>query len=1071
MEAIWLAAVILTPLFFNVYSSRIFEPDKLTLLRSLALVALAAWLVKLVDQGGFRWENLEPGESRLRAFLRIPLVAPVVALVGIYLLATAFSVSLRFSLWGSYQRLQGTYTTFSYIVIFAALAGNLRRREQVERLITAVIFCSLPVSLYGVLQRYRIDPVPWGGDVTVRIASNMGNSIFVAAYLIMVFPLTAIRAVESFTAIMSASTRLTAHVARATAYVFIAALQVIALLFSGSRGPLLGWLAGSFFLFITLSLLWRRRFLTISVIAAALLIGSFLLVLNLENGPLESLRSVPGIGRLGHLLDEESKTSKVRTYIWRGASRLVLPHQPLEYPDGSKDAFNVIRPLMGYGPESMWVAYNPFYPPELTTVEKRNASPDRSHNETWDSLVITGALGLIAYQALFAAVFFYFLRWLGLIPSAAQRNLFFGLYFGMGAASAAFLMFWKEPGYVGVGLPFGSVLGMLAYLTLVALSGRYQIPQSAGERLRALTLLGLLAAVVAHYVEINFGIAIAVTRTYFWTFSGLSLVVGYVLPKVGEYRDLRGAHPEGGGKRVAQEKSEKGKKRRHSPKGRTVEGRISLPDWLRNSSSEMTALVGGFVLAIALTALGYDFLANPFQAKTAGAVIWNSLVRLRSTASPVSYGVLAMILTASLIGSVLLASESEKSLKLSSWLKGVGLTLGVGLSLGLIFWLWHAASLAALQEFTAQNMQDVLTQVGRYETLLTRFYLFVFFLIFGGAVFLPIEWPLRVARPGFFGVILAPFALGVAFWLISYTNLRVIQADIAFKAAEPFSKQSAWPAAIGIYNHANALAPNEDFYYLFLGRAYLEYGRTLSEAGERERFFTQAMKDLQTAQTLNPLNIDHTANLARLYSLWAAYTSDPKKIGERNGLSDDYFSRALTIAPNNSRLWDEWALLYLNNLKQPAQAFERLSHSLELDPYYDWTYALMGDYYTRDAKTQKEPEAAQEAFRKAADNYSEAIQLALPRDTRSKFNYTIALAGVYIQVKDYRLAIASYENAIRLDPKNADLWRVEDTLARLYHQNGDKANAVLHAERALAAAPDTQKETLQKLVEQLKNQP
>jgi hypothetical protein len=48
---------------------------------------------------------------------------------------------------------------------------------------------------------------------------------------------------------------------------------------------------------------------------------------------------------------------------------------------------------------------------------------------------------------------------------------------------------------------------------------------------------------------------------------------------------------------------------------------------------------------------------------------------------------------------------------------------------------------------------------------------------------------------------------------------------------------------------------------------------------------------------------------------------------------------------------------------------------------------------------------------------------------------------------------------------------VEDTLARLYHQNGDKANAVLHAERALAAAPDTQKETLQKLVEQLKNQP
>ncbi len=53
MEAAWLAALIVVPLFFNIYSSRIFEPDKITLLRTLALVILAAWLVKLVEEGGF----------------------------------------------------------------------------------------------------------------------------------------------------------------------------------------------------------------------------------------------------------------------------------------------------------------------------------------------------------------------------------------------------------------------------------------------------------------------------------------------------------------------------------------------------------------------------------------------------------------------------------------------------------------------------------------------------------------------------------------------------------------------------------------------------------------------------------------------------------------------------------------------------------------------------------------------------------------------------------------------------------------------------------------------------------
>ena len=67
MEAAWLAAVIVVPVFFNIYSSRIFEPDKITLLRSLALIVLAAWLVKLIEEGGIRWDFMEKGESWWRS--------------------------------------------------------------------------------------------------------------------------------------------------------------------------------------------------------------------------------------------------------------------------------------------------------------------------------------------------------------------------------------------------------------------------------------------------------------------------------------------------------------------------------------------------------------------------------------------------------------------------------------------------------------------------------------------------------------------------------------------------------------------------------------------------------------------------------------------------------------------------------------------------------------------------------------------------------------------------------------------------------------------------------------------
>ncbi len=106
LEAAWLAALIVVPVFFNVYSSRIFEPDKITLLRTLALLILAAWTVKLIDQGGPRWERVLPGESKFRTLLRVPLVALVGALVVMYLISTALSVTPYTSFWGSYQRLQ-----------------------------------------------------------------------------------------------------------------------------------------------------------------------------------------------------------------------------------------------------------------------------------------------------------------------------------------------------------------------------------------------------------------------------------------------------------------------------------------------------------------------------------------------------------------------------------------------------------------------------------------------------------------------------------------------------------------------------------------------------------------------------------------------------------------------------------------------------------------------------------------------------------------------------------------------------------------------------------------------------
>jgi len=778
IEAGWLAAVVLAPLFFNIYSSRVFEPDKITLLRSVALIMIAAWIVRTIEEFTGRARNKAgaPESGGGKGWLlhsvtwRTPLVLPTLALVVVYLIATAFSITPRTSLLGSYQRLQGTYTTFSYIVVFLMILMNMRQRRQLDRLVTAIVVTSLPIAFYGILQRVDRDPLPWGGDVTQRIAANMGNAIFIAAYLIMAFFLTLGRTIEAFRVILTEEESRLSDILRASAYIFVGAVQLLAFAFAGSRGPLLGWLPGMFILGLVGLLLLRvalhgseathanedativprptvRAMLTkvlsthglivirILIVVAITLVTlsamsgtadlvrlgvtaltsglSGLLILILSMGraelgrligsgviagleyfayrylvnsglslliitlfaalslPLELLlafasvsigvfglillvilnrlrrqaegnvlaatetyvavelfidrllaasmvggivavlfivagagasvsvtfallslglfgvallatttrkdeaisrrtkdmswvdvlkalemsiyslivaggagllalalaagafpgqlqvelatvaaligglvpllvfagvqrtaarwlwlswiffsvigafslflvnfsdqpqvveqRDSGAFGSLGTLFESEGGTGRVRTLIWEGAVNLVRAHEPITFPDGATDPFNGVRTLIGYGPESMYVAYNRFYPPELAHYEARNASPDRSHNETWDSLVITGAIGFLAEQFLFLSVFFFALKFIGWVPNRKAIITLIAMMIIGGALGAGALRVVKDESFMGTGWPGGVTAGIVLYVITFAL--------------------------------------------------------------------------------------------------------------------------------------------------------------------------------------------------------------------------------------------------------------------------------------------------------------------------------------------------------------------------------------------------------------------------------------------------------------------------------------------------------------------------------------------------------------------------------------------------------------------------
>ena len=1052
MEAAWLLALIVTPLFFNVYSSRVFEPDKIALLRSLALIAAAAWLVKLSAEGGLRFESKE-NSSPLGVFFRQPLVLPVTALVVVYLLSTLLSVSSYASLLGSYQRMQGTFTTFSYLVLFAAIVGNLRRRAQAERLLTTVIVTALPIAFYGILQRYRQDPLPWGGDTTERVTANMGNAIFVAAYLIMAALVTLGRVVVTFHAILTTTENFLRNMLRATGYVFILALDLVAIWFSQSRGPWLGLLAGLFFFFVLLSLQWHIRPLTLSAIGLAALLGVFLIVLNIPNGPLERVRAIPGIGRLGSVFETEGGTGKVRVLIWEGVVKLMTPHPPLEYPDGRSDPWNAIRPLIGYGPESLYVAFNRFYPPDLAHYEARNATPDRSHNETFDALAFTGLLGLGVYLALFVALFYYGLKWLGLVGTPFRRNVLLGLVLGGGLASAAGFVIWRGPEFFGVGLPLGMLVGLIIYLTLFALRGISKTAEAGRadssdipERWRAVAMISLFSAIVAHFAEIHFGIAIVSTRTHFWVFAGALTVLGYLIPAAQ-------TAPATAAAAAPNSAAVPPRRRQRAAGARNIAGADSARE--RGGAAAVSA---GVMTAILFT-LGFDFVTNPTHVEQFDRIIVEALTVNPKEGNAAAYGILLMVLLTWLIGGLLLYLEETHNARGPLRPETVAGSLLLNLLLGGLCWLVLSGYLASIAGFRPASVEQLVDSTLVVAGVLDLFYALGLVLLLGLAAVLPAAQGTQrsaFSRPlspmTFLWMVLLPLT---ALVLSTAYNLQLIKADIVYKTGLQFDDQGQSPYSIDIYNKAIALTPGQDYYYLFLGRAYLNTTSSITDTVQQTNLLAKAESELIKARDLNPLNTDHSANLGRLNRQWALFAADPNIRADKAQRADEYYRQALSLSPNNVGLWNEWASLHFQLLGDLDAAQAKLDQSLALDREFDQTYQIQGDLYATRAQRASDPAAQKDYYQQAIDALNQGVEVVKTR-SGNPLQLRLSLAGAYVATQQIQPAIDEYLQVAQIG-LGPDQWKVYQAIAQLYWQQGQAPQARAYGQQALDAAPDNEK--------------
>jgi hypothetical protein len=269
---------------------------------------------------------------------------------------------------------------------------------------------------------------------------------------------------------------------------------------------------------------------------------------------------------------------------------------------------------------------------------------------------------------------------------------------------------------------------------------------------------------------------------------------------------------------------------------------------------------------------------------------------------------------------------------------------------------------------------------------------------------------------------LGVFAGGI--WLFA-TNVQVVRADAAYKQgqaydgagsacllraqnpADPaaagcpigpqytpgqiaqYAGMQLLPTALGYYQQAIGDQPNQDMYYLWMAKTYLDqahYDLMLAQGATQQHNAAQAalgqrnaIASFQNAETLllaarslNPYNADHPMNLARMFAGWARI--DPSKWK----LADKYFGIAISphLAWHNGRWADEWGnadmtqaatrpgLTSAQRTALYRQALAAFQHACAVDDLLGDARVYRGDAYQ-----------ALGMHRQAAASYAEALKV------------------------------------------------------------------------------------------------
>ena len=387
--------------------------------------------------------------------------------------------------------------------------------------------------------------------------------------------------------------------------------------------------------------------------------------------------------------------------------------------------------------------------------------PDHSHNDTFDCLITGGIISLAIYLGIIALIIYLSLRRLEIIKQSPIR--FFGI------CTAGVLLGILVPYiitgkmiFLGLGIPFGLLFAIICYLLMIGFKSS-TTPISGLPDPSSLLIIALLAGIVGHFVEIQFGIGVTSTRLYFWVYLAL-LAVLTATPVI-----------------KSAEKSEATAPREYSGQG----------GLFRNYS--LYGIISGLILSV--------FIFELIKRKHLLEVIPNNFYIITGTIW-VSIGLFAVLIYP--------PKQQGRETGIGAYFNYYLLILAVSGLVAGIFYLIYT---------------NLISEASTLESLINLVYVWLGIVLVLLTFLLPTA-EIRTGKPRLYLAPVFILFIPLFCFIVYTACLKNVYADMYCRHGDNLEKANRLPEAIASYRKSAELAPKVDYYYSSsaLARAYQKSG-------------------------------------------------------------------------------------------------------------------------------------------------------------------------------------------------------------------------------------------------------